>query len=62
VIRALVDLAKTSEGAVASRFIPLLGVAVAVLVRLRNVDTEPVHRLPQDTKVCLMAHLSKCST
>jgi hypothetical protein len=51
VIRALVALIKDPKNPLSLELMPLLGVAIAVLVRLKHVEAEPIARLPQDLKV-----------
>lgn len=50
VISTLLTLLKTNQTPL--RLAMLIGVAVSVLIRLKNVTEEPVKRLPQDLKVC----------
>lgn len=54
-ISTLLALSKSSQ--TPFRLLPLLGVAVSVLIRLRNVDTEPSARLSLDLKVMLIISL-----
>ncbi|KAF9561868.1 ARM repeat-containing protein [Agrocybe pediades] len=48
VISTLLGLTKTSQ--TPTKFIPLLGVSISVLIRLKNVTEEPIQRLPVDLK------------
>lgn len=45
-------LAQSKSSSTPLRFLPLLGVAVDVLLRLKNVPGAPHTRLSEDTKVC----------
>ncbi|KAH9485783.1 eIF-2-alpha kinase activator gcn1 [Psilocybe cubensis] len=47
-ISTLLEISKGSQ--TPTRMVPLLGVAVSVLIRLKNVSVEPVQRLPIESK------------
>ncbi|TFK45118.1 armadillo-type protein [Crucibulum laeve] len=48
VIMALLSITKTTQTPL--RMITLIGTSISVLIRLKNVETEPVARLPKDLK------------
>ncbi len=57
VIATLLSIAKAHP--TPGRIIELLGVAVSVLIRLKNVQDEPSSRLSQEYKVCVCRRFSR---